>query len=393
MHRTSRPARCLTLTLALALAATARAADPAPPPTSPVEPAPPPAAAAPATVLGSYAELNYNRPRRPADAVIDVRRFVLELQHRFDEDTKAVAELEVEHAVSSADDPGEVEVEQAYVERQLGTVWSARAGLLLMPVGLLNENHEPTAYHGVERNFVETAIIPTTWREAGLQATAVLGNGFTVQGGVTTSFDLTKWDATSPEGQASPLGAVHQEGALARARDLAGHLAASWRGVPGLLVGGSAFAGGATQGQPGYPRATVALWDAHARWTPGRLDLSALYARGTVSSTRRLNTPLVGSPVLIPAAFDGWYGQAAYRAWARGEVAATPFLRYERFNTGRSYADLGPGLTPARLPTQGVLTLGVDLCVAAGVVLKADVQRFERGRDQDRLDLGVGWSL
>ena len=60
-----------------------------------------------------------------------------------------VAELEVEHAVSSADDPGEVEVEQAYIEHQLSRTWAARGGLFLIPVGLLNENHEPTAYYGV----------------------------------------------------------------------------------------------------------------------------------------------------------------------------------------------------------------------------------------------------
>ena len=79
--------------------------------------------------------------------------------------------------VASADDPGEVEVEQAYVEHQLGPVWALRAGLFLMPVGLLNENHEPTAYYGVERNFVETAIIPTTWREGGVQMVGSFDNG------------------------------------------------------------------------------------------------------------------------------------------------------------------------------------------------------------------------
>ena len=69
---------------------------------------------------------------------------------------KIVAELEVEHSVSSAGDPGEVAIEQAYVERQLNATYALRAGLFLMPIGLLNENHEPTAFYGVERNFVET---------------------------------------------------------------------------------------------------------------------------------------------------------------------------------------------------------------------------------------------
>jgi len=345
------------------------------------------------TVLSSYGEVNFNRPRQARDAQMDLRRFVLGLEHRFDEHTKMAAEVEVEHAVSSADDPGEVEIEQAWVERELGQSWRARAGLFLIPMGLLNENHEPTAYYGVERNFVETAIIPTTWREGGLQVTAILASGVTVEAGLTTSFDLNKWDATSTEGQESPLGAVHQELALARARDWGGHLAVNWRGVPGLLVGAAGFAGNGTQGEAGKPQAMIVLWDAHLRWTPSRFDLSALYARGTISNTARLNGPLVGSPSLIPAEFDGWYVQAAVRAWAWRELTLSPFARYERYNTGRQYQDLGPGLTPPALPTQGVITLGANLAVGPGVVLKADVQSFQAEHDRDRLDLGLGWSF
>lgn len=176
----------------------------------------------PATVLTGYGEINYNRPTKSTDRTqLDLRRFVLGLQHRINDRTKIVGELEVEHAVTSASDPGEVALEQAYVEHQLTPLLAARGGLFLMPVGLLNETHEPTAFYGVERNFVETAIIPTTWREAGAQVIANFDNGLTLQGGISTSFDLTKWDATSSEGAASPLGSIHQEAAKAKARNLA----------------------------------------------------------------------------------------------------------------------------------------------------------------------------
>jgi len=117
----------------------------------------------PATVLSSYGEINYTRPTKASEnAEVDLRRFVLGFQHRMDPKTRLVAELEVEHAVSSADDPGEVALEQAFVERELGPRLAARAGLFLMPAGMLNESHEPTAYYGVHRNFVETAIILDT---------------------------------------------------------------------------------------------------------------------------------------------------------------------------------------------------------------------------------------
>lgn len=371
----------------------------APAATSAPQPASSPAQAAaappaePATVLTSYAELNYNRPTHASqNAQADMRRFVLGYQHRFDAKNKVVTELELEHAVSSASDPGEVEVEQAYLEHQVSPNVALRAGLFLMPVGLLNENHEPTAFYGVERNAVETAIIPTTWREGGVQAAISMDNGLSLQGGVSTGFDLTKWDATSTEGAESPLGSIHQELALAKAHDLSVFGAANWRGLPGLLVGASLFTGGATHGQASAS-ARVTLWDLHARWTPGRFDLSALYARGGITNTTALNASLVGNPTLIPKSFDGAYVQAAYKLWTHEDYALSPFVRLERLNAAKSYADLGPGITPAALPTQQIVTLGANFQVAQGIVVKADMQRYRDNADTNRVNLGLGWSF
>ncbi|MEP6875081.1 MAG: hypothetical protein ABI887_12010 [Burkholderiales bacterium] len=363
---------------------------------APTPAAPTPVAATPAepaTVLTSYGEINYNRPTKAnQNAQADMRRFVLGYQHRFDDKTKVVTELEVEHAVSSADDPGEVEVEQAYVERQLTPNLAMRAGLFLMPVGLLNENHEPTAFYGVERNFVETAIIPSTWREGGVQFVGTFDNGLTVQGGLTTSFDLTKWDATSTEGKESPLGSIHQELALAKSHDLAVFGALNWRGVPGLLLGGSVFTGDATHDQA-VAKARVTLWDVHARWTPGRWDFSTVYTRGSISNTAELNAALVGNVTLIPKTFDGFYVQGAYKLWSHEDYALSPFVRWEQFNTAKSYADLGAGLTPDAARAERVVTLGANFRVSQGIVLKADYQRFRENADLNRFNLGLGWSF
>ncbi|HEY6354278.1 MAG TPA: hypothetical protein VIY30_07300, partial [Burkholderiaceae bacterium] len=369
------------------------AAASAPAAAAPAATAEPPPPSGPATVFSGYAELNYTRPtKQPENTVADVQRFVLGIQHRFSETTKMVGELEVEHAVSSASDPGEVEIEQAYIEHQLGRTWAARGGLFLIPAGLLNENHEPTAYFGVFRNFVETSIIPTTWREGGLQMIGQYGNGITLQTGISTGFDLTKWDATSNEGKESPLGSIHQELAQAKAANLSVFGAVNWRGIPGLLVGGSVFTGDATQRQS-VATSRVTLWDAHARWTPGRWDLSALYSRGTISNTAALNAPLVGNPTLIPASFDGYYLQSAYKLWTKQDYALWPFVRWERVNTGKTYADLGPGLTPAPLPTETVWTTGATFQLTPGVVVKADYQWFSPSSDSNRFNVGLGWSF
>lgn len=356
-------------------------------------------AAEPATVLTGYGEINYNNYNRDKSRnEADVRRFVLGLQHRFDAKTKLVTELEVEHSVSSADDAGEVEVEQAYVERQLSNQWALRAGLFLMPSGLLNENHEPTAYYGVERNFVETAIIPSTWREGGVQFVGNLDNGLTIQAGLSTGFDVSKWDSTNAEGAESPLGAVHQELSQAHAKDPAVFAAINWRGLPGLLLGASWFIGNGGQGQAAAVDNSlrVTLWDVHTRYTLGALDLSALYARGTISGTAAFNAQNLGSGpdwYPIPQRFDGAYVQAAYKVWTSDDLSLSPFLRLERYNTRRSFADIGMGLTADAAPTEQVYTLGANLNVGQGLVFKVDVQRFKENKDNNRFDLGVGWSF
>lgn len=357
-----------------------------------------PAAEAPAaesaTVLTSYGEMSarfYNKDTGRNSA--DLTRFVLGFQHRFDSQTKLVTELEVEHAVSSADDAGEVAVEQAYIERQLNANWAARAGLFVMPIGLLNENHEPTAYYGVERNFVETAIIPSTWREGGVQFVGDLGQGMTLQAGLSTGFNLNKWDATDAETAESPLGAVHQEMSQARSHDWGTFAALNWRGVPGLQLGGALFTGQGSQGETGVSKMGVTLWDLHARYTPGAWDLSALYAQGRISHTADFNQTLVGNPYLVPSRFSGWYTQAAYKLWSRGDLALSPFVRWEQFNTREAFADIGAGLTPDAAKAERVITVGANLAVGAGVVVKADIQRFKENSDDNRVNLGLGWSF
>jgi hypothetical protein len=341
-----------------------------------------------------YGELNYSRPTDDsAGTTADVARFVLGASYRFDERTRFISELEVEHAVSSADDAGEVEVEQAWIERELSDTMYAKFGLFLIPSGLLNESHEPTRYYGVFRNFVETAIIPTTWREIGAALEGNTAAGWRWDVGITTGHDLSAWDASSEEGLESPLGSIHQEGQLARAGDLSSFGALNYTGIPGLRVGGSIVYGDISQGQPGFDNNKLMLWEGHARWTPGAWDLSALYARGEISDTAAVNLTLVGNPVLIPESFYGWYAQAAYVATLPNSWTLAPFARFERVNTGAGYAFIGAGLTPAALEAEEITTLGINLNIAPGVVLKLDYQRFDLNADADRVDLGLGYAF
>jgi hypothetical protein len=348
------------------------------------------------TTLTSYGEIAYSRPRNDVNATnADLVRAVIGFNHNFDTKMRVVGEFEWEHAVTSADDPGETAVEQLYVERQFTDQVGGRAGVILIPLGFLNERHEPTAYYGVFRNFVETSIIPTTWREGGL---ALYGNtdfGLNWNVGVTTGFNLSKWDPTSDEGRASPLGSIHQEMALARARDLSFYASANYQGVPGLTLGGGVFTGGAGQGVPDFPapNARVTLWEVHARWQPGPFDIQALYSRGTISDTEALNLTFVGDPTPVPSSFWGGYVQGAWHAWRHGEFALDPFVRYARLNTAASYAPVPEGLGLPPSPTETVYTIGANFYVTPNVVFKVDYQKFKVDSTLDRFDLGVGYSF
>ena len=358
----------------------------------------PPAPAATGTGINlfGYAELSYMRPRNDiASTTATAGRGVLGFGYRFNETTRMAAELEVENAVASSSDQGEVAFEQLYLEHDFNPSLSAKAGLFLLPVGILNESHEPTRYFGVFRNQVETAIIPTTWRELGLGVQGTTAEGLRWNAGLTTSFDLAKWDPASSEGLESPLGAIHQEGQLAHASSLGGYGALNYNGIPGLNLGGSVFHGGVGQHQPGFAAndASVTLAEAHARWQPGRWDLSALVAEGQFRGVSDLNTTFAGQPTPVPDRFGGWYAQAAYRLWQQGEQSLWPFARYERLNTARSYSGLPEGLAPATQPDTRTVTVGASYYLHPQVVFKADYQRFLNDANLDRVNLGVGFDF
>src|ERR1700730_12876390 len=385
-----------------------------------------PAASTPSTPSGSplasglrlwgYGEMYYTHPTRDGNkAQADLARAVFGLGYALDERTEFNSEYEIEHAVASANDVGEFELEQLYVDRRLSEAVSARAGLFLMPFGLLNEHHEPTRFYGVQRNFVETLIIPSTWREGGFNLHGDTTAGFGWNLGLATGFDLSKWDFapafppyTSALGLANshvaPLPATHQELALANAHHLSPYAALSYYGIPALLLGGAISS--RESRAPGDPRVT--LWEAHLRWTPAKFDLSALYARGSISNTGPLNAAHPNSANPVPSSFYGYFLQGAYRLWEQGDYRVTPFVRWERYDLGGSYAGTtGPvipaGLVPLSATTgdlgywprseDRVWTAGANLYVGAHLVLKGDYQWFQLNQGFRRFDLGLGVSF
>lgn len=313
--------------------------------------------------------------------------------YRFNDRTRFAAELEVENAVVSAGDQGEVAFEQLYVEHDIHEHLSAKMGLFLLPMGYMNETHEPTRYMGVQRNLVETAIIPTTWREMGLGLRGTHDNGVRWDAGVVTSFDLTKWPADSAQTKESPLGAIHQEGQLAKAASLAYYGALNYDGIPGFNIGGSVFQGGIAQKQNtvASPNASVTLTEVHTKWQVGSWDLVALAAQGRFHDVGAFNASANGINNPVPDQFRGWYAQAAYRLWRQGDYSLVPFARYERLNTALNFSGLPVGLAPAVEPDTRLWTMGANFYLHPQVVLKVDTQKYLNNSALDRLNLGLGF--
>ena len=387
--------------------ATASVASPAPaaPPTassSALAVAQPSTAPASDTSFGGYGEIAYNNYVKDSSRTqADLKRFVILLSHRFTDQLSFNSEVEWEHAVTSSSDQGESEIEQAYLNYQFNSAVNLKAGLFLMPFGLLNQSHEPPAFYGVERNEVETRIIPSTWREGGLGLYGSTEAGLKWDVGVTTGFDTAKFDDAG-----SPLHASHQELQLAKAHDLAVYAALNYQGIPGWTVGGAVFSGNSMQANADFKadntkpdfvgiNARVTLWDVHTRWQQNRWDLSAVYAKGYIGQAGKIDATLQAYNAATganrpyePSAFYGWLVQGAYTVWESGDMKLTPFVRYEKYNT-QSKMPAGFFADPAN--ADRVTTVGLSFYPHPQVVCKADYQKYQDNPKNDRFNLGIGY--
>lgn len=322
------------------------------------------------TRVGGYAEMHYNNLNGDGGASdqkeIDLHRFVLFLGHEFTDDIRFYSELEVEHAIASheAEDPGEVEVEQAYVEFDLNDRHRARAGVTLLPVGILNETHEPATFYGVERNPVEHDIIPATWWAGGAGLSGQLAPGW--------SYDAVLHEGLNTSAAAGYLPAEgRQKTGEALANDLAATARLRWTGLAGTELSGSIqYQSDITQGMD--PTAGSAmLYEAHAIFERGPFGLRALYARWQLDGS---------GPAAIGAdRQDGFYIEPSWKLNNKLGV----FARYNQW-------DNAAGDSTGSQDTQW--DFGLNWWPHEDVVIKADyqLQDNDSGMDLDGFNLGVG---
>jgi hypothetical protein len=355
--------------------------------------------------IGGYGEAFYSNYQHSSKKdFADTARFILYAGYKFNDWIIMNTELEFEHAGigNSGSKEPEVYTEFSYLDFLLNKGFNLRGGLMLIPIGLINEYHEPTVYQGVLRPDVELNIIPTTWRDIGIMAFGNLGglkyNVALVNGLRANSFTNSTW-----------IRSGRQQGAKVNADALATVVRINYEPLTDLIIGGTYYSAKADQGKGGDQDAstdkegTVSLWELHAQYQLKGISLRGLYTRGYLDANDAFKTDAtlkkVGKEV------EGWYLEAGYDIMPfikpGSEMSFTPFVRYEAYDTNKEVFN---GQTRDKTLERTVATYGIGFKPHPNVVIKADYQVRETSSnllegkgtnlDENKIDqfnLGIGF--
>jgi hypothetical protein len=362
--------------------------------------------------LGGYAEAKYTgyvsdkgESRNNADFV----RAVLYVGYKFTDWLVFNSEIEFEHATTSQD--GSVSVEFATLDFLWRDELNARLGLMLLPMGFVNEIHEPPFYYGNNRPEAERRIIPSTWRENGGGIFgSLLGDMLQYNIYAVNGFDATGFDQRGFRGG-------RQKGSEALAEDIALVAGLDVTPLPELLVGGSVYVGESGQNQdvsvmlPGggvdsrfVPDARTVIYEFHAQLHTHGLKARGLITKAHVNQAGKLSDTLqpvtagggigeIGAGKAVANEMFGAYAEAGYDVWRLfapdSEVSLEPFYRYEFVDT---QYDVPSGYAKDSTQRNTFHTVGMSLKPIPQVVLKVDYRnRDNRGGSQaDEVNLGFG---
>jgi len=347
------------------------------------------------TTVGGYGEIHYTNPTGPnTPATVDLKRFVVYLAHTFSDQLALRSELEVEDAkVAGGEAGGEVSLEQVYLDYRLKDWLTLRTGLVLPPVGVINETHEPPTFNGVDRPAFDHDVIPTTWREIGVGA---VGSIPAVAG---LSYRLYLVNGLRAEGFSATEGirAGRQEGREASFANpsLTGRL--EWA-RPGLKLGGSFWYGGSANQDPalgsGAFAAPITLLSADARYDVGAFAFRGVVANIAVSDAQAINATYGDS---VGSRIAGGYVEAAYNVLAALAPASAQqlkaFVRHERYDT---QADVPPGVTKQPSLARRITTFGLTYKPTWNTAFKGDYQLLRNAAgtgEYEVLRLGVGYQF
>jgi hypothetical protein len=358
---------------------------------------------------------------RGRDADGDLRRLMVTLTHSPVPWLRFHAEAGVEHATTFA-------AQQAVVELTPAPAFGVRVGLLLLPLGIINQLNAPQTFLTVDRPLTDQLIIPTIWREFGAGIFGVVGGALRYELDVVGGLDATDFAAQAP--LAGGRGNGRRIGS--------GGVAVTGRGElygqpDGFAMGGSAYYGSASAGQAALDGVSVGIVEGDARFRGGGFELRAEYAQMFIFDSYRVNDTLglLGQDA-IPKAGRGVYAQGGVDvlrlAGADTKQELVFFAGYENVNPRSAMSPYnynpptitGPGETPPNAPSParsfargGIvyrplpeLAFKVDVQIAldgeappamapvtAGTPRPLDSELAEAARGKTRLGLGVGFAF
>ena len=315
------------------------------------------------TQLGGYGELHYKAGDGTDQA--DFHRFVLYIGHEFSDSIHFFSEFELEHSIAGEGQPGEVELEQAWIELDITDNHRLRAGLDILPIGILNVTHEPNTFYGVERNEVEKRIIPATWWEAGVGLNGELAPGLNYDAVLHSGLETN-----------SNIRSGRQKVGEANAEYPAGTARLRYTGVPGLEISGSvqyqSNIGGELQSGN---HATLMSTHIDYKHSSG-FGLRALWAGWQMDNDLTADGK----------SSDGWYIEPAYRFKTGGTWEAGVYARYEEIDRGNA----------TTRNEQERKSFGMNLWPHENVVFKftyESVDDVDADTGADNVYLGVGYQF
>ena len=348
--------------------------------------------------IGGYGEAFYQNVvsdnNSDAKSTADLERMVLYVGYKFTDKILFNSEVEFEHG--STERNGAVSVEFAALDFFINPMANVRAGMVLMPMGFLNQIHEPPFYFGNHRPEVEQKIIPSTWNEVGVGLFGAITPNLTYTTYVVNGLNAKGFDSNGiRDGRQGGSQALAQNfGYVARMDYVPDAL-------PGVTVGGSAYVGNSGQDQVydgQKPNVLTQLYESHVQWKYRGLEFRTLGSWGFVNNADVLSLAAKADPVtgegVIGSQNYGWYSEVGYDVlplmFRDTPQYLAPFVRYEKLNT---IAKAPTGYVSDPTKDQQVFQVGLSYKPIPQVVIKADYRNFvaKQGTLPDDFNLGFGF--
>ena len=340
--------------------------------------------------IAGYGEVlyeNYARTKQSGapggkGSQFDALRAIIYTGYRFNDKFVFNSEIEIEHAK-------EAYLEFAYVDYQATENFGIRGGMLLVPMGLVNEFHEPTVFMGTERPFTENKIIPSTWRENGAGIYGVFDKiSFRLY--AVNGFNGAKFSSGGLRGG-------RQKGGKAKADNFAYTGRLDVTPTPGVFFGGSFYRGGSAQGSLGDDDLGTTIVDLHGQVQVRGFDIRGLYARASIDDAMKFNETmgLTGSNGLAEK-MEGGYVIVGYNVLSQtsdvGGPALIPYFKFERVDT---QAQMPMGYSRKLSTLNNFRTMGFEFKPIPNVAIKVDhmwvTNQADSGLNQFNVNLGYGF--